>query len=46
MNRFIANPTVIVIDRDFRNWNETLPSLTLCYDTRVDPEIANSYIEE
>jgi hypothetical protein len=34
--RYEANPTVISLERDYRDWNGTLPSITICYHKRVD----------
>jgi hypothetical protein len=34
--RFVANPTVISLERDYREWNGTLPAITVCYHKRVD----------
>lgn len=42
--RYAANPTVISLERDYRNWNGTLPSLTLCYSMKYDQEKADIYI--
>lgn len=36
MDRYDANPTVISLERDYRDWNGTLPALTYCYDQRID----------
>lgn len=44
-NRYVANPTVIALERDFRNWNGTLPAVTLCYSIKVDPQRADAFIQ-
>lgn len=44
-NRYEANPTVISLERDYRNWNGTLPSVTLCYAIKIDPTKAENYIK-
>ncbi|CAO1321716.1 unnamed protein product [Diamesa tonsa] len=36
LDRYDANPTVISLERDYRDWNGTLPALTYCYDQRID----------
>jgi Amiloride-sensitive sodium channel len=44
-DRFMANPTVISIEKDFRSWNGTLPAITFCYKHRIDDAKAASYIK-
>lgn len=34
--RYVANPTVISLERDYRDWNGTLPAISVCYHKRVD----------
>lgn len=34
--RYVANPTVISLERDYRDWNGTLPAISVCYHRRVD----------
>jgi hypothetical protein len=41
--RYVANPTVISLERDYREWNGTLPSISICYHKRVD-EIRAQYL--
>ncbi|CAO1346128.1 unnamed protein product [Diamesa serratosioi] len=36
LDRYDANPTVISLERDYRDWNGTLPALTYCYYQRID----------
>ena len=36
MDRYDANPTVISLERDYRDWNGTLPAITYCYNQRID----------
>jgi Amiloride-sensitive sodium channel len=43
--RFDANPTVISLERDYRDWNGTLPALTICYHNRVDKVKAQQLIK-
>uniref|UniRef100_A0A6E8VRH2 Sodium channel protein Nach n=1 Tax=Anopheles coluzzii TaxID=1518534 RepID=A0A6E8VRH2_ANOCL len=55
--RYWTNPTVIALDRDYHLWNTTFPSLTVCFQKRlneaardqliaqVDPELAERYGE-
>lgn len=42
--RFVANPTVISLERDYREWNGTLPAITVCYHKRVDKKRAKDVI--
>lgn len=44
-NRYVANPTVISLERDYRSWNGTLPSVTLCYLNKIDPSKADQFIQ-
>ena len=43
--RYVANPTVISLERDYRDWNGTLPAISVCYHNRVDPERARNLIK-
>lgn len=43
--RFVANPTVISLERDYRDWNGTLPAITVCYHKRVDEARAQYLIK-
>lgn len=44
--RYAANPTVISLERDYRDWNGTLPALSLCYHKRVDESRAQNLIKK
>lgn len=43
--RYVANPTVISLERDYREWNGTLPAISVCYHRRVDETRAQVYIK-
>lgn len=43
--RYVANPTVISLERDYRDWNGTLPAISVCYHKRVDEERAQYLIK-
>jgi hypothetical protein len=43
--RYVANPTVISLERDYRDWNGTLPAISVCYHRRVDASRAQIYIK-
>ena len=43
--RYVANPTVISLERDYRDWNGTLPALSVCYHQRVDEARAQYLIK-
>lgn len=45
-DRFEARPTVISLERDFRNWNLTLPAITVCYGNKVNESKAKEFIEK
>lgn len=42
----MARPTVISLERDFRNWNVTLPAITVCYGDKVNKSKAEEFIEK
>lgn len=44
--RYSANPTVVSLRKDFRNWNNAFPSATACFLQRVNKQYANNYIFE
>ena len=43
--RYVANPTVISLERDYRDWNGTLPAISVCYHKRIDDERARNLIK-
>ncbi|KAG5669679.1 hypothetical protein PVAND_017562 [Polypedilum vanderplanki] len=43
--RYVANPTVISLERDYREWNGTLPAVTLCYHKRINDTRAEAVIK-
>lgn len=43
--RYVANPTVISLERDYRDWNGTLPAISVCYHRRIDEARAQSLIK-
>nr|XP_022905748.1 sodium channel protein Nach-like isoform X1 [Onthophagus taurus]XP_022905756.1 sodium channel protein Nach-like isoform X1 [Onthophagus taurus] len=43
-NRYLANPTVVSIEKDFRNWNNLFPAATGCLLNKVDENKAEIYI--
>ncbi|XP_053686563.1 uncharacterized protein LOC128736108 [Sabethes cyaneus] len=45
MERFRANPTVIQLDKNYRDWVGTMPAATICFQKRFDYSRALSYIE-
>lgn len=42
--RFNANPTVVSIKKDFRNWNNPFPAATGCFLDRVHEGLAHDYV--
>lgn len=45
-NRYLANPTVMAMERDYRSWNGTLPAVTLCYKQKVDYYKADEFLQK
>ncbi|XP_066246989.1 acid-sensing ion channel 5-like [Euwallacea similis] len=45
VDHYFANPTVVTIEKDFRNWENPFPAVTACYVERVDLEKAQDYIQ-
>jgi len=43
--RYVANPTVISLERDYRDWNGTLPAISICYHRRIDLDKARTTIK-
>lgn len=43
--RYAANPTVISLERDYRDWNGTLPGISICYHRRIDEARAQALIK-
>lgn len=44
--RYLANPTVVSLQKDFRNWENYFPAATGCFAHRVDEEKAKTFIFE
>ncbi|KAJ3659698.1 hypothetical protein Zmor_011372 [Zophobas morio] len=44
--RYLANPTVVSIQKDFRNWLNPFPAATGCFINRIDNKKADNYIQE
>lgn len=44
--RFQDNPTVVQLEKDFRLWNTSFPSATMCFDRRLDDRKAQEVIAE
>lgn len=44
--RYVANPTVISLERDYRDWNGTLPAIFVCYHKRIDESRAKLFIKK
>lgn len=43
--RFLTNPTVISLDRNYHEWNTTFPSLTICFHDRINVTARDILIE-
>ncbi|XP_077294206.1 pickpocket protein 28-like [Arctopsyche grandis] len=46
INRYTINPTVVSIQKNFRDWTTTFPAVTVCLSERIDSEMARKYIEK
>ncbi|XP_018327615.1 sodium channel protein Nach-like [Agrilus planipennis] len=46
IRRFRENPTVISIEKDYRNWHNPFPAMTGCFVDKLDEELAESVIQE
>ncbi|XP_046810098.1 acid-sensing ion channel 5 [Lucilia cuprina] len=44
--RHLKSPTVISVDRNYRDWVGYMPAITLCYYDHIDSYKANEYILE
>ncbi|KAL0271179.1 UNVERIFIED_CONTAM: hypothetical protein PYX00_008356 [Menopon gallinae] len=44
-DRYLANPTVITLDKSYRSWNITFPATTFCFVNRLDTEKAARLIK-
>lgn len=43
--RYNENPTVITVEKDYRQWYLQFPSATFCYVDPVDMNLAGNYIQ-
>jgi hypothetical protein len=43
--RYSANPILVSLEKDFRDWEFEFPAMTLCHDDRVNKSKAEKYIE-
>ncbi|XP_058828422.1 sodium channel protein Nach-like [Topomyia yanbarensis] len=44
--RYLTNPTVISLDRNYHEWNTTFPSLTVCFHDRLNVTARDILVEE
>lgn len=44
--RFVQNPTVVSLEKDFRNWHNPFPAATGCFTERADEELVERYIQK
>lgn len=44
LNRYFENPTVVSLQKDFRNWMNPFPSVTGCFINKMNGEKAAKYI--
>ncbi|KAI4459077.1 amiloride-sensitive sodium channel-related [Holotrichia oblita] len=45
-NRYSANPTVVSLQKDYRNWNNPFPAATVCFIRKTDDLLVAEYIEK
>ncbi|XP_055623469.1 sodium channel protein Nach-like [Toxorhynchites rutilus septentrionalis] len=43
--RYLTNPTVITLDRNYHEWNTTFPSLTICFHDRMNATARDELID-
>lgn len=46
INRYTINPTVVSIQKNYRDWTTVFPAVTVCFTSRVDKESARTYIKK
>ncbi|XP_058458184.1 sodium channel protein Nach-like [Malaya genurostris] len=44
--RYLTNPTVISLDRNYHEWNTTFPSLTVCFHDRLNTTARDMLIDQ
>ncbi|KAK9731145.1 Amiloride-sensitive sodium channel [Popillia japonica] len=44
-NRYSANPTVVSLQKDYRNWNNPFPAATVCFIYKTNDLLVAEYIE-
>lgn len=44
--RYNANPTVIAIQKNYREWNITFPAATFCFLDNMDENLAKEFINK
>lgn len=42
--RYLANPTVVSLQKDFRNWENYFPAMTGCFVDKFDEQKAKNLI--
>ncbi|XP_025203335.1 pickpocket protein 11-like [Melanaphis sacchari] len=45
-NRYQENPTVISMDREYKEWATALPAITLCPMNKIDDQLFNGFIQK
>lgn len=46
INRYTENPTVVSIQKNYRDWTTIFPAVTVCFASRIDRELATAYIKK
>ncbi|KAG8323118.1 hypothetical protein J6590_009763 [Homalodisca vitripennis] len=46
LTRYRYNPTVVSLERNYKDWNTTLPAATVCPESKFDEDNLNSVLEK
>lgn len=46
LNRYFDNPTVVSLEKDYRNWMNPFPAVTGCFVNRTNAEKMSDYIKQ
>ncbi|XP_055527002.1 pickpocket protein 11-like [Wyeomyia smithii] len=44
--RYLTNPTVITLDRNYHEWNTTFPSMTVCFHDRLNITARDNMVKQ
>ncbi|KAF6200688.1 hypothetical protein GE061_005132 [Apolygus lucorum] len=46
LRRYSESPTVISLERNYKDWNTTFPSATICPSTKIQPDLSEAMISK